>query len=82
MCLQETEPDLNAALLENYNVMLGLYARLGVAPGAMRSTAAQVCVPKNETSITGNTHEYAPCPVGFTRRLDISRIQHGDRVIF
>eukprot|EP00904_Undaria_pinnatifida_P003488 jgi/Undpi1/1313/HiC_scaffold_11.g04705.m1 len=29
---QETEPDLNAALLENYNVMLGLYARLGVAP--------------------------------------------------
>lgn len=30
---QEAEPALNAAVLENYSVMVGLYARLGVAPG-------------------------------------------------
>ena len=39
---QEMEPDLNAALLENYKVMVGLYARLGVAPGALHQQ--QQCV--------------------------------------
>eukprot|EP00903_Cladosiphon_okamuranus_P010689 g10102.t1 len=29
---KETEAALNTALIENYNVMVGLYARLGVAP--------------------------------------------------
>ncbi|CAM9923111.1 unnamed protein product, partial [Ectocarpus fasciculatus] len=29
---KETEIALNTALIENYNVMVGLYARLGVAP--------------------------------------------------
>lgn len=30
---QETEAALNTVLIENYDVMVGLYARLGVAPG-------------------------------------------------
>lgn len=34
---QETETALNTALIENTSVMVGLYARLGVAPGVTRS---------------------------------------------
>lgn len=32
---QEAEPALNAAVLDNFNTMVGLYARLGVVPGAL-----------------------------------------------
>lgn len=35
---QETEAALNNSLIENYNVMVGLYARLGVAPGVLPRT--------------------------------------------
>lgn len=52
---QEAEPDLNAALLENYKVMVGLYARLGVAPGKLNS---EVFSP--EKLPPGSTHEHAP----------------------
>lgn len=31
--LQEVAPGLKEAMLENYTAMVGLYSRLGVAPG-------------------------------------------------
>lgn len=31
--IQEVAPGLKDAMLENYTVMVGLYSRLGVAPG-------------------------------------------------
>lgn len=41
---QETESVLNTALIENYNVMVGLYARLGVAPGVTHTLEARLAL--------------------------------------
>lgn len=51
---------MNAALLQNYKVMLGLYARLGVAPGTLDNSKAMFCPENASPEIT---YEYALCPL-------------------